>query len=152
MTEGQPDHTTDTGILLDTAARIVVYDRSQIAAALAATAASGRTVVLIGRLGGVMGEPWFRRLVADVAAFYPCARFVAVTDCDTAVGFALAALAEGAVVVRLQAPPPVLERVRDIAFRSGAMVDDREHSALDLLFHADPVAACRAWLALFPGP
>ncbi|VBB69249.1 hypothetical protein RIEGSTA812A_PEG_722 [invertebrate metagenome] len=130
------------------AARVVVHERAHIRAALATAAATKRTIILVSgpAVGGAMGGPWFRYMVADIAALYPQARFTTVIDCGTAAGFALAALAGGAAAIRLHAPPLVLERVRDIARQSGAVIDLDTNPMLDLLFHSDPVAACHAWL------
>lgn len=132
------------------AARVVVHEQVHIEAALAGAAATGQAVVLISgpAMGGAMGGPWFRHLISDVAGFYPQVRFAAVIDCGSAIGFALAVLADGATAIRLQASRDTLKRVRDIAKQSGAVVDESTQPVLDLLFHPDPVTACRAWLQI----
>lgn len=132
-------------------ARVIVHERSHVVAALSTSERTGRAVVLVSgpAVSGAMGWLWFRYLVAEVAALYQQARFTTVLDCGSAVGFALAALAEGATVIRLHAPSLVLKRVRDIATQFGAVIDSDVGPTLNLLFHADPMAACHAWFKVF---
>ena len=127
------------------AVRIVVHDHTHVRVALEAALETGRGVVLIGGGGEAMGGPWFRHMIAESAPLYPRVCWHAVIDCGTAIGFALAALADGASVLRLRASSAVLERVRDIARQTGAIVDEGTEPVLDLSFHADPLAACRVW-------
>lgn len=144
--------TAQRALWLAKAARVIIYNRDQIAFALKASSEIKRVVVLIGHpvVSSTVGWLWFNRLITDIAALYPRAQFVAVIDCGTAVGFALAALADGASVIRLQVSSAVLGRVYDIAQRLGATVDNSTHPALNLLFYQNPVSACYAWLQCWP--
>ena len=130
--------------------RVIVHEKSHIIAALATSERKQQAVVLISgpAVSESMGWPWFRVLIADSASLYQHALFTTVFDCGSAVGFAMAALADGATTIRLQAPPLVLERVRDIATQSGAVIDSDIRPALNLLFSSDPVTACHTWFNL----
>lgn len=132
-------------------ARVLVHERSHIVAALSTSERVQRAVLLVSgpAVSGAMGWLWFRYLVAEVSALYQQARFTTVLDCGSAVGFAMAALADGATAIRLHAPPLVLKRVRDIATQYGAVIDSDVRPTLNLLFHADPMAACHAWFNVF---
>ena len=105
------------------------------------------------------GVPWFAALVAGVRP-----PVLPVLDCGAAPGLALAALRLGVPVVRIApgpevriAPGPEVRIAPDsaptalaaIAAEMGARVDTTAPTAvLDLRGVADPVAACRRFLAL----
>ena len=147
MHVGNPQTVTLCDTPNPSAVRILVHDHTHVAAALNAALETGRAIVLIGGGGEAMGRPWFRHMITQSAALYPSARWQAVIDCGTAVGFALAALADGAAAIRLRASSTVLERIRDIARQTGAVVDEGTEPVLDLSVQSDPLAACRIWCA-----
>lgn len=135
-------------LLQKATARIIVHERLHVEAALTEAVVTERAVILVSGpvVGVAMGSPWFRHLIADVEALHPQASFATVIDCDSSIGFALAALADGAMAIRLRVPQDTMNRIRDIARQSRAVVDESTQPALDLLFHSDLRAVCRAWL------
>lgn len=132
--------------------RIVVHSLAHARAALQAAGETGTAVTLIGPPGGAayLGTPFLLEIVGQARAAFPQAKATAVVDCGDAPGLALAALRQGAEAVRLDAAPAVLAKVAEIAGRRGGRLDREDTPALDLLEHADPLAACRGWLAKGP--
>ena len=90
------------------------------------------------------GAAYFRELWAAAAEARPAADFEGILDCGGAAGHAMAALAEGIARLRLDAPDDVLGRVRDMAAKSGARLDESDDAALD--FSTSNGAALRDWL------
>jgi len=129
---------------------IVIHNLAHARAALAAAAEAGVPVTLISApaAAAYLGAAVFREIVATARREVPGAEATAVLDCGDARGLALNALRHGLKAVCLKAPADVLARVADIARQLDAVVLERvEGPALDLLDAADPLAACRQWLA-----
>ncbi len=127
----------------------VVHDLDHALAVFAAAAAAGRPVALFsGRgAGAYLGAEYFRQMVARARARYPEVDAEAVLDCGDRAGDALAAIRNGIEAVRLEAPPAVLARVREIAAARGARLVEAAPGTLDLGEAEDPAAACRERLA-----
>lgn len=130
--------------------RLIVHRPEHARAACAAAGAAMRPVIVQSPPGcaGIQGVPWF---LALVAAARPGPEVLAVVDCGTAPGLALAALRGGAAAVRLNAAVEARARaaVADIAAQMGAVFDDGPAApCLDLLDVRDPDAACRRFLGL----
>ena len=129
--------------------RLIVYAPVHVAAAVAV----GVPVIVQSPPDCPLrqGVPWFVALVAGVRP-----PVLPVLDCGTAPGLALAALRLGVPVVRIApgpevriAPDPALTALAAIAAEMGARVDTTAPTAvLALRGVADPVAACRRFLAL----
>lgn len=135
------------------ARRIVVHDLAHALAAARAAQEVGVPAVLMSPAGaaGYLGAPYFREIVAAARAAYPGAGITAVLDCGDAAGLALAALRDGAEVIRVAVTDEVRRRLTDIAGQSGARLDDDTvFDSLDLLDQSDAPAACRRWLTHRP--
>ena len=91
----------------------------------------------------------FLKAVADEAMGDGAGEVVAVIDCGEDAGTALAALRAGWARVVFTGRTDVLEKLTDIAAQQGAQLvrPDPQATALDLLDAADPLAACRNFLA-----
>lgn len=128
---------------------IMIHGLEQARAALAAAAELDRPVTLVSAPGaaGYAGAPWFLKVIALAAAERPEARWEAVLDCADKPGHVLAALRQGATTVRFTGPKQTAAKLVAIAEQSGARILTGRIAALDLLDEADPLAACRAWLA-----
>ena len=128
---------------------VIVHHLDHVRAALAAADALGTPVIVRSAPAAAAygGAGWFRALVAAARVQYPGVAVTAVLDCGRDPGLALAALREGIPVVRLGGNRAARARVAEIAAAHGAALDSSRAHALDLLDLADPLAACRAWLA-----
>lgn len=128
---------------------VIVHGRDHARAAAAAAAELGVAVRLRSAPGAAAyaGTLWFLGVVDRARSDYPDARIEAVLDCGDQPGTALAALRQGATMIRLEGPKAVRDRVAAIAAQYGAQIDIDRRKALDLFGIKDPEAACRAWLA-----
>lgn len=132
---------------------IVVHNPSETDATLRVAAELGIGIVLHSPRGAArgMGAGYFLEMIAQARQRHPAARSLAVLDCGTARGLALAALRHGAEAVSLEADAEVLAKIARVAERLGAhLAEPAPETALDLSRHADPIAACRAFLAAPP--
>ncbi|MDR3437983.1 hypothetical protein [Telmatospirillum sp.] len=132
-----------------TAVQIIVHTPGQVRGALLAAAQAGQPVALNSAPGAVsyLGTGYFLAMIAAARQQIPQASSLALLDCGRTPGFALAALADGATAVRLDAPPAVFEKVAQIARkRGGWLFGPTSADRLDLNGVADPQAAV---LALF---
>ena len=94
-----------------------------------------------------LGVGYFLAMIESARRQVPAAKSLAVLDCGTAPGLALAALKAGAEGVRLACSPHVMKKVAEIATQSGASLFlDLPHDIIDLGKIADPLAATRALL------
>ena len=127
---------------------VIVHGLDDARAALAAAAELGVAVILRSAPGAAayLGAATFREMVAEAARAHPGVAVTAVLDCADDPGLALNALREGVKAVRVAVAPAVEARIADIAAQVGAVLDDDDGPALDLLYADDPCAACRAWL------
>jgi fructose/tagatose bisphosphate aldolase len=128
----------------------VVHALDHALAAVAACAERGLPVTLVSAPGAAayLGAQVFREMVAEAGWTHPEVKVTAVLDCGEDVGLALQALRHGLKVIRLTAAHETRAKVADIAAQTGArLADEHDKAALDLLGAADPLAACRDWLA-----
>ena len=119
---------------------VIVRSIADGRAALAAARSQGFRVVLRSAPGGAatVGAGWFVALAAILRAEYPDVAFEASLDCGPNPGLALAALREGATLVRVTARPSVRAKIADIARKSGARLDTDRRRALDLATWLEP--------------
>ena len=105
----------------------VVRDLTEAKAALAAASARGTAVTLLSPedFAATGGALYFRAIVEAAARAVPAARYVAVLDCGTAPGRALAALRMGLKTVVLGGNAIARRRVAAIAAKMGATVIPR---------------------------
>lgn len=70
------------------------------------------------------GAHWFIALCSNAAAAQPNIPYQVIFDCDASAGYALAALDAGADAIALAAdlPPPLVQRLSDIATRMGRQI------------------------------
>ncbi len=131
---------------MNRAPRVVARDLAEAEAVLAAAAELGVPVILMSppAAASTHGAAYFRELWAAAAEAQPAADFEGILDCGGAAGYAMAALAEGITGLRLDAPDDVLGRIRDMAAKSGARLDESNDAALEFSTSTD--AALRDWL------
>lgn len=129
---------------------IVVHGLPQALAALAAAAELGMAVTLISAsdAAGYAGPGWFRAVIERACAEYPDVEAVAVLDCGDSPGLALAALRDGAKLIRFAGGTAA--KIADIAAQYGAAVIEARPPAFD---PGDPMPgrrdlrrACRDYL------
>jgi len=128
----------------------IVHSLNHARAAAAAAVECGTSLTLLSApaAAGSAGPAWFAALVRAVRAEFPGLTLVAILDCGTAPGFALAALREGGIdAVRLIASEAVLAKVAAIAQQSGVCLDKGSGGAIDLLGVQDLEAECLTHLA-----
>ena len=129
---------------------IVIHGLAHAAAALAAAAELGVAVTLISApsAAGYAGPSWFRAVVDEARAAHPEVEVTAVLDCGDMPGDALAALRDGAPVIRFSGDTAA--KIADIAAQCGARVIAGRPEALDLAAveraRRDLGRACREWL------
>jgi fructose/tagatose bisphosphate aldolase len=128
---------------------VIVHTLDHTRAATGAATELDAPVVLRSAPGAAsyLGAAVFRDMIAAAVAEFPAAAVTAVLDCDDQPGLALNALRRGMKAVRVDVAPDVTARIADIAARTGAVVDNSDGPALDLLDVEDPETACRAWLS-----
>lgn len=126
---------------------VVVHSLAHAKAALQAAAECGLAVTLLSAPGAAafLGAGVFLEMIAEARRHYPGVAVTAVLDCGDSPGFALAALRLGIAAIRIQAAPAVRRRIAEIAAKTGAVLDETEAPALDLLDSADALAAARRW-------
>ena len=136
--------------MTDTPARpvLIVHTPDHAAAAFAAAAATGRAVTVQSAEGAAayLGAGVFAAMIEPAAAAHPGADVRVVLDCGDDVGAALNALRLGARAIRLQAEGETLGKVRDLARKSGATLEEGDGDGLNLLGEMDPHAAALAWV------
>jgi len=129
---------------------IVIHGLAHAEAALAAAAELRVAVTLISAEGaaGYAGPASFRMVVEQALAAHPEAQVSAVLDCGDMPGYAMAALRDGARVIRFSGD--TAEKIADIAAQYGAQMIAERPEALDLATveraRHDPERACREWL------
>lgn len=128
---------------------VIIHGLDHARAAVSAAAALGVPVRLRGAPGaaGYAGAMWFGEIVAMARAEHPDAAVEASLDCGDQAGTALAALRQGAEMIRIEGPKAVRDKVAAIAAQYGAAIDTDRREALDLFGVEDPETACREWLA-----
>jgi len=129
---------------------IVIHGLAHATAALAAAAELSVPVTLISApsAAGYVGPAWFRAVVEQARAGHPKVDVTAVLDCGDMPGDALAALRDGAAIIRFSGDTAA--KIADIAAQCGALVIAERPQALDLAeverSRRDIGRACREWL------
>ncbi|PKU26408.1 hypothetical protein [Telmatospirillum siberiense] len=126
---------------------VIVHTPADTLAALEAAEETGVHPILHSSAVAAqsLGAGYFLAMIEDARRRHPSAQCLAVLDCGTACGLALAALRGGVEAVSLDAPPAVLAKIADVAAQTGAcLAPTIPDDALDLRNHPDPLAACRA--------
>jgi hypothetical protein len=129
---------------------VVVHTLAETCAALQAAAETQNRLTLLSPPSAAqsMGAGYFLAMVKTAQRRIPEAKCLAVLDCGTAPGLALAALRAGAKAIRLVGTPSILRKVSEIAGQSGATVlDTSPQHVLDLRDVIAPLAATRNFLA-----
>jgi fructose/tagatose bisphosphate aldolase len=128
---------------------IIVHSLENARAALAAASDLAVPVTLRSAPGAAayLGPQIFRAMIDAARIDYPEVEVVAVLDCGSDAGFALAAFRAGIECVRVELPAETSVRVADIAEQYGATLDNDHAPPLDLLDCDLPLEACRTWLA-----
>jgi hypothetical protein len=132
---------------------VVVCDLQQARAALQAGHELGVPVALLSLPHGAasVGAGWFKAVVESAQAAFPAAAARAILDCGDRPDLAQAAFRHGLKDVCFSGPPAVRRKLAEIAAQFGARLHPHRPPALELNGAADPLAACRAWLAA-PSP
>ena len=117
-------------------------------AALRATSEAGAAVMLLSPPAGALslGAAVFAAMIEDAHAHFPGVDVIAVLDCADQPGAAMNALRHGIKAIRLEGPPDVLSKIKDMAAQLDSNVEDGDVPTLDLLHTDDPLTACRKWL------
>ncbi len=129
---------------------IVIHGLGHATAALAAAGELDVPVTLISAPGaaGYVGPAWFRAVIEQARAAHRDADITAVLDCGDMPGYALAALRDGAPIIRFSGDTAA--KIADIAAQYGALVIAERPEALDLAVversRRDLGRACREWL------
>jgi hypothetical protein len=129
---------------------LVVHSLAHAVAALTAAKAAGIEVTLISpaRAGSVVGPGFFAELIRQAREAVPGVRAVALLDCQHAPGRAMAAVTgktcDGVIYTGSH---ETLLKLADIGMEQGMTVLDHRPEAIDLIDHADPLAAATQWLA-----
>src|SRR5690606_11204271 len=105
------------------------------------------TVISGPGAGGYAGAGWFGAVLRKAGAEFPDVAVTAILDCDDAPGHVLGAFRAGLKAVRFTGRADVAAKLADIAKAQGAELITEEVAAIDLRFHRDPLAACKAWLS-----
>jgi hypothetical protein len=128
---------------------VIVHSLDHARLALAAARAAKKPIVLRSAVGAAsyVGAGWFAAMVARAAREFPGVNFTESLDCGEEAGHAMAALREGVRMVRLSGPKKLRAKVASMAKKSGAVLDEDDSPALDLLEVDNPAAALREWLA-----
>ena len=127
----------------------IVYHAAHVAAVFTAATELRVPVTLRSAPAAAawLGPAGFRAMILDTAAGFPGAPYDWVLDCGDSPGLAMNALRHDIPAIVLRAPPAVMAKIADMAATAGARLEDGAAPALDLLDAADPLAACRDWLA-----
>jgi hypothetical protein len=118
---------------------VIVHTTSEAAAALEAAAETACPVALNSppNASHWLGSGYFLAMIAAARREVPEAISIAVLDCGTSAGHALAALAAGVEAVRVSAPRPVLAKIRQIATKHRALLfGSFPEDGLDLCNHS----------------
>jgi hypothetical protein len=105
-------------------------------------------IVIHGLAHAEAAPSWFRAVVAEARAAHPGVDVTAVLDCGDMPGYALAALRDGAAVIRFSGD--TADKIADIAAQCGGRVIAARPETLDLAdverARRDLGRACREWL------
>ena len=129
---------------------VVVHSLEQAEAALAAAADLDLPVTLISahNAGSITGPGFFAELIRQARAAVPAATSIALLDCQTAAGRAMAAvhggMCDGVIYTGGHA---TFLKLADIAMEKGMTTLDHRPEALDLAQRQDLHATVSAWLS-----
>lgn len=131
---------------------VFVYSLADAEAALAAVADDGGSLDLWIRedTAAGYGAAVIGRIFSAARTAYPTVRFRACVDCGDAPGLALALLRRRIDRVHLVGSAALLDRIADIAGRTGAALAPLPADPLDLLDVDEPKKACAMWRSRFP--
>lgn len=76
---------------------------------------------------GLAGIGWWRDVLAALAEEFPGRDFTAVLDCGHSTGLALAAIREGIPLIRVSAPPEVMEKLKAMGTATNVLSPTDEH-------------------------
>ena len=132
-----------------TARPIRIHSLAEARVACAAAVECGVPLFLVSApaASSHAGALWFQGVVRRVTAEFPTVSLTAALDCGDRAGDAQAALAAGVRAVLYTGPPPVAERLADIAAQHGSVLLTDRPSALDLRDARRAEEACRGWLS-----
>lgn len=135
-------------------AAFIVHSLAQLRAALAAGAASGRSILAVSApsASAYAGASWFAALIAAGKAEFPDVALTPILDCGDRAGDALAALGLGLRHLVFTGHAEAAARLARIAAESGATILDRRPDALDLLDRTDPDRAAQKHCQRLPAP
>lgn len=127
---------------------VIIHGLDHARAAVSAAQDLGVPVRLRSAPGaaGYAGALWFGEIVDMARAEYPDAVVEASLDCGDQPGTALAALRQGAEMIRIEGPKAVRDKIAAIADEYGAAIDTDQRDALDLEWEKDAETRCREWL------
>ena len=129
---------------------VVVHSLEQATAALAAAAALDQPITVISRhsAGSTIGPGFFAELMRQARAAVPAAQAIAVLDCQTAAGRAMAAVHGGMCdAIIYTGSYETFLKLADIAMEKGITMLDHRPEALDLWQRQDLEATVTAWLS-----
>ncbi len=129
---------------------VVVHSLEHATAALSAAAALDQPITVISphNAGSIIGPGFFAELVRQARATVPTATAVALLDCQTAAGRAMAAVHGGMCDgVIYTGRYETFLKLADIAMEKGMTMLDHRPEALDLWQRQDIEATVTAWLS-----
>ncbi|MBT4769934.1 MAG: hypothetical protein HOO00_05345 [Rhodospirillaceae bacterium] len=128
---------------------IVIHGLDHARAALSAAAELEQGITLMSAPNACAygGPAWFEHVIALTEAEIPGVLVKSVLDCGSSPGLALGAIRQGAENIRVEVSPKLRHKIADIAKTSDATLFNSPIKALDLNQVADPLQACRDWLA-----
>jgi hypothetical protein len=129
---------------------IVFHELRHILAATAAAREAGQTIELWSapEAAAYAGIGWLDAIIRRVRAAPGGKMLPIVVDCGDRPELALAALRQGIRDVCFRGDKATARRLTDIARQGGTHLRTRRPAAaLDLRHSADPLKACRDWLA-----
>jgi len=132
---------------------VVIHSLAHATAALRAAQEKNLPVELWSAEGAAayVGAGWFKAVIDLAQSANPGVDFIAVLDCAELPGLVLGAFRIGLKAVCFTGPTKVAAKLAEIAKQDGRELRRRRPSeALDLRDEADPLAACRSWLASRP--
>jgi hypothetical protein len=138
---------------------VIIHSLAHARAALAAAVELGVPVVLASAPGaaGYAGVAWFGEVVAAAAAEHPTVSVTGVLDCADAAGHVMEAVrwcaepSRPRLVMRFTGDEALDRPLGEMVEAAGLRLIRDLAPGLDLQGVADPLAACRAWLAGMAG-
>jgi len=128
---------------------IVIHGLDHARAALSAATELEQGITLMSAPNACAygGAAWFGQVIALAEAEIPGVLVKSVLDCGSSPGLALGAIRQGVKNIRVEVSSKVRHKIAEIARTSDATLFNGPIKALDLNQVADPLQACRDWLA-----